>query len=95
MKTVISKDEYGEYFDRYIQYSNGSDLSELLTAHRDEMMGKLAKTYPGYGWEKNVGYPTQLHRDGIRKLGPSPIHRKSFRLLPDQLEIDFPKSKSG
>jgi len=39
MKTVISKDEYGEYFDRYIQYSNGSDLHELLTAHRVKMNG--------------------------------------------------------
>jgi ribonuclease HII len=77
------------------KFASIAAASILAKVYRDELMGKLAKTYPGYGWEKNVGYPTQLHRDGIRKLGPSPIHRKSFRLLPDQLEIDFPKSKSG
>jgi ribonuclease HII len=50
-------------------------------------MQSLAQQYPGYGWETNVGYPTQQHRDGIRELGITPFHRKSFTLLPDQLEL--------
>ncbi|HSI76743.1 MAG TPA: ribonuclease HII [Lunatimonas sp.] len=63
--------------------------SILAKVYRDDLMEKLAETYPGYGWERNVGYPTRLHREGIRRLGPTPIHRKGFKLLPDQLEIDF------
>ena len=43
MKTVINKDEYGEYFHRYVQHSNGTDLFELLTAHRDEMLETFKK----------------------------------------------------
>ena len=50
-------------------------------------MNNLAKKYGGYGWETNVGYPTPEHRDGIRLLGITPYHRKSFTLLPEQLEL--------
>lgn len=71
------------------KYASIAAASILAKVYRDELMEKLAQTYPGYGWEKNVGYPTQLHREGIRKLGPTPIHRQSFKLLPYQLEIDF------
>lgn len=71
------------------KFASIAAASILAKVYRDELMAKLAVIYPGYGWEKNMGYPTQLHREGIRKLGPSPIHRKSFRLLPDQLEISF------
>lgn len=63
--------------------------SILAKVYRDDLMEKLAEIYPGYGWERNVGYPTQIHRDGIRKLGPTPIHRKGFKLLPDQLDFNF------
>ena len=43
--------------------------------------------YPGYGWSKNAGYPTKKHREAIKELGVTPIHRMSFQLLPKQLEI--------
>ncbi len=54
--------------------------SVLAKTHRDIVMHKLAEDYPGYGWETNVGYPTQAHRQGIQQLGTTPHHRQSFRL---------------
>lgn len=53
--------------------------SVLAKTHRDELMLKLAKEYPGYGWENNMGYPTKQHREAIKILGPSPFHRMSFK----------------
>jgi ribonuclease HII len=50
-------------------------------------MVKLSLDFPGYCWETNMGYPTEKHRDGIRELGITPLHRKSFTLLPTQLEL--------
>jgi len=54
--------------------------SVLAKTHRDCFMEKLAEKYPGYGWENNMGYPTPEHIDGIRKLGYTPWHRKSFHV---------------
>jgi ribonuclease HII len=45
---------------------------------RDRLMTRLASRYPGYGWEINVGYATRRHRDGLRELGVSPLHRRTF-----------------
>lgn len=45
---------------------------------RDAFMRRLAKRHPGYGWERNVGYGTALHRAGLATLGRSPHHRASF-----------------
>ena len=45
---------------------------------RDQMMEKLARQYPYYGWENNAGYPTQSHRDAIQKYGVTKFHRESF-----------------
>ncbi|MFT7056249.1 MAG: ribonuclease HII [Roseivirga sp.] len=50
-------------------------------------MTQAAQQYPGYGWETNAGYPTKKHRQAIRDLGITPLHRKSFRLLPEQIEL--------
>lgn len=61
--------------------------SVLAKTYRDEWMERAAAQYPGYSWETNVGYPTEEHRDGIRTLGITPLHRKSFQLLPSQLEL--------
>ena len=55
--------------------------SVLAKTHRDELMLELAEKYPGYGWEINKGYPTKKHREAIRQLGVTPLHRKTFRLL--------------
>jgi ribonuclease HII len=58
--------------------------SILAKTHRDEIMYKLHKKYPVYGWDKNKGYPTKAHRVAIIKHGLSPYHRRSFRQLPDE-----------
>ncbi len=68
-------------------YLSIAAASVLAKTYRDDYMQRLAKQFPGYGWETNVGYPTLQHRDGIRELGITPFHRKSFTLLPDQLEL--------
>jgi ribonuclease HII len=65
------------------KFASIAAASILAKTYRDDLMASLAKQYPGYGWEQNVGYPTKLHRMGIKKLGPSPLHRKSFRLLAE------------
>jgi ribonuclease HII len=61
--------------------------SILAKTHRDEYMKNLDRKFPGYGWSRNMGYPTQEHRDGIRKLGVTSYHRLSFQLLPPQMEL--------
>jgi len=71
------------------KFASIAAASILAKVYRDDLMEKLALQYPGYGWEKNAGYPTKAHREGIIKLGLTPIHRKSFRHLPDQLNIEF------
>lgn len=45
---------------------------------RDRMMAEAARHYPGYGFEKHAGYPTQAHRDALTIIGLSPLHRRSF-----------------
>lgn len=69
------------------KYLSIAAASVLAKTYRDELMEKLSRQYPGYGWHTNVGYPTEEHRDGIRQLGITPYHRKSFQLLPSQLEL--------
>jgi ribonuclease HII len=48
---------------------------------RDRMMAAAGRAYPGYGFETHAGYGTAAHLDAIRRLGPSPIHRMTFRPL--------------
>ena len=55
-----------------------SAASILAKTYRDEYMTKLAAEYPVYGWERNMGYPTEEHREAVKKYGLSPHHRKSF-----------------
>ena len=63
--------------------------SVLAKTHRDEYMTKLAAEYPQYDWLKNKGYPTKAHRTAIEKYGATPYHRMSFRLIDQQLSLDF------
>jgi ribonuclease HII len=69
------------------RYLSIAAASILAKTYRDDLMVKLAGQFPGYSWETNVGYPTEAHRDGIRQIGISPFHRKSFTLLQQQLEL--------
>ncbi len=60
---------------------NIAAASILAKVARDRLMTELDATYPGYGFAQHKGYPTAAHRDAIRRLGPCPEHRTSFRLL--------------
>ncbi len=52
--------------------------SVLAKEARDALLRRLAVRYPGYGLERHVGYGTAVHRQAILKLGPTPLHRRSF-----------------
>lgn len=72
--------------DKFLSIAAASILAKT---YRDEYMAKIHEEFPMYNWKKNKGYPTKEHRDAIRKYGITKYHRKSFKLLPEQLEIDF------
>lgn len=63
--------------------------SILAKTHRDDYMDMIHEEYPMYNWKKNKGYPTKEHRDAIRKYGITKYHRKTFRLLPEQLLLEL------
>lgn len=52
--------------------------SVVAKVERDRIMADLARAYPGYGWERNAGYPTPAHRAALKQLGITPHHRRSF-----------------
>jgi ribonuclease HII len=70
-------------------YASIAAASILAKTYRDEYMQQLHNQYPHFGWSDNKGYPTLQHRNAIREHGETPFHRKSFRLLPEQLELDL------
>jgi len=63
--------------------------SILAKTYRDEYMAKLHEEHPDYGWDRNKGYPTRQHREAITLHGITRFHRKSFRLLPEQLSLEL------
>jgi ribonuclease HII len=46
---------------------------------RDKIMVDLGQQFPGYGWEKNAGYPSKSHKEALQTLGVTPHHRRSFK----------------
>jgi ribonuclease HII len=62
-------------------YASIAAASVLAKTTRDQYMMELHHQFPQYGWNKNKGYGTLSHRKGIMEFGPSPFHRKSFKLL--------------
>lgn len=63
--------------------------SILAKTYRDLYMDALHEEYPMYNWKQNKGYPTIEHREAIKKYGITKYHRKSFKLLPEQLTLGF------
>ena len=63
--------------------------SILAKVTRDRIMAELAQKYPHYGWEKNAGYGTKAHQEGLQRYGITPEHRRSYapikKLLVDSL----------
>jgi ribonuclease HII len=67
--------------------------SILAKEHRDALMLQEAEKYPGYGWERNRGYPTVEHRTSLQAMGPTPLHRTSFQWQPPAVQLHlFPVS---
>lgn len=54
--------------------------SVLAKTYRDDFMREIAKDYPMYGWDRNMGYPTKEHIEAVRRYGYSPWHRRSFHV---------------
>ena len=71
------------------KYLSIAAASILAKTYRDDYMDSLDREYPAYHWKENKGYPTKAHREAIRECGITPYHRKTFTLLPEQLELKF------
>ncbi len=71
------------------KYMSIAAASVLAKTHRDEYMKQLHEQFPVYNWQKNKGYPTKEHRQGIAAYGTTDYHRLSFNLLDTQLELQF------
>ena len=68
-------------------YMSIAAASILAKTYRDDYMNQLDEQFPVYHWKENKGYPTKAHREAIRQFGITPHHRKSFTMLPQQLEL--------
>ena len=79
-KTIIKGDS---------KYLSIAAASILAKTYRDEYMEKIHLEFPNYNWKKNKGYPTKKHRQAIRDFGITKYHRKSFKLLPEQLKLEL------
>jgi ribonuclease HII len=64
-----------------------SAASILAKTHRDAIMVEMCARYPGYGFSQHKGYSVAAHLDALKRLGPSPIHRRSFRPVREALGI--------
>ncbi|MGA9239596.1 ribonuclease HII [Robiginitalea sp.] len=71
------------------RFLNIAAASILAKTARDKLMQDLDELHPEYQWAKNKGYPTRAHRNALLKYGPTPYHRKSFRLKEEQLKINY------
>ena len=67
-------------------YASIAAASILAKTYRDDHMLKLHEQYPEYNWKKNKGYPTIDHRRALEKYGPTPLHRKSFKVKPLEVQ---------
>ncbi|MDP1842791.1 MAG: ribonuclease HII [Sediminibacterium sp.] len=71
------------------KYASIAAASILAKTYRDAYMEKIHAQFPQYGWNRNKGYGTLEHRIGIEKNGLCMYHRKSFNIVPQQIEIPF------
>lgn len=69
------------------KYLSIAAASVLAKTNRDAYMEKIHEEFPMYNWKQNKGYPTKEHREAIRTYGITKYHRKTFRLLPEQLKL--------
>lgn len=74
-----------------------SAASVVAKVMRDRLMAGYDKQYPGYGFRRNKGYASVEHREALKRLGPSPVHRLSFLHpeQPRQLSLKLPPTSSS
>lgn len=82
-KTPMGRDAAWRWPARAIVGGDASEAaisaaSILAKEHRDRVMRAAAAEWPGYGWERNAGYGTAEHLEALRRLGVTPLHRRSF-----------------
>lgn len=68
--------------------------SVIAKVARDQEMARLCSEYPGYGFARHKGYGTPMHLEALRRLGPSPIHRRSFAPCA-QVQFTFTQDTAG
>lgn len=78
--------------DRFIPAISAASI--LAKVFRDREMAVLDLFYPGYGFVGHKGYPTELHRAHLERLGPSAIHRRTFAPVKRLCDVSFPAAKS-
>ena len=78
MTTLIGGDQ------RSLSIAAASIIAKVT---RDRLMTRLALDHPGYGWERNAGYGTAEHRDGLDRLGVTVHHRRGFKPIARRLAI--------
>jgi len=69
------------------KYASIAAASILAKTYRDELMQQLHHEFPHYGWNQNKGYGTLNHRKAIEKFGICKYHRKSFNIIPQQMNL--------
>lgn len=69
------------------KYANIAAASILAKTYRDDFMLQLHKEFPNYNWQKNKGYGTLAHRNAIEQFGLCKYHRKSFNIVPKQMNL--------
>lgn len=69
------------------RFASIAAASILAKTHRDAYMLRLHQEYPQYQWQQNKGYGTALHREAISRYGLCKYHRKSFNILPAQMQL--------
>ncbi len=73
------------------RFASIAAASILAKTYRDEWMEKLHHEFPQYGWSKNKGYGTAIHRNAIAQYGLCPYHRQSFNILPQSPTNELPQ----
>ena len=69
------------------KFASIAAASILAKTYRDEYMQQLHQQFPMYGWDKNKGYGTLIHRNAIQQFGLCVYHRKSFNIIPNQMDL--------
>jgi len=69
------------------KFASIAAASILAKTHRDEYMHRIHNEHPEYGWDRNKGYGTAIHRNALLKYGITPHHRRSFQIIPGQTPL--------